>query len=480
MFEPKRLHPIAIVLNITKRIKNTLFPLFAIVFLGHRGNGGIWISVISASAVLLFLLIGSILSWLKHTYQLDEKELQIEHGIFICKKRYIPFERIQSIDVTEGVLQRIFGLVKVQVETAGGNPMEESEAVLSAISKKDAQYIQDFFIRAKKSSHLTVESEPQNSANIPIYQITAFQLLLLSITSGGVGVVISGILATLSQFDNFIPYQKLFGNAEKLEMNSILFVVGMVLIGFLILWIIAFLGMMLKYANFTVNKTEHDLIITQGLLEKRQMTFPLKRIQVVRISENVFRQLLGYATVYIESAGGSVEYKEGSRVMLLPIIKRNQISRVLSPYITDYKLVGYFHPAPKRAMLRYMLRSWYWAAPIVIASLLFFKVWGFFSLILFAAATLWAFLKYRDAGWNLENLQLSFRYRTLSRNTIYMKKSRIQSLDVRESHFQWRNKLATIEAFVKSGIGSAGGRVNDLAVDDVEEIYSWYSTEKPI
>ena len=73
MFEPKRLHPIAIVLNITKRIKNTLFPLFAIVFLGHRGNGGIWISVISASAVLLFLLIGSILSWFKHTYQFDKR-----------------------------------------------------------------------------------------------------------------------------------------------------------------------------------------------------------------------------------------------------------------------------------------------------------------------------------------------------------------------------------------------------------------------
>ena len=189
-------------------------------------------------------------------------------------------------------MQRIFGLVKVQIETAGGNPLEESEAVLSAISKKDAQYIQDFFIRAKKTSHLTVESGPQNSANIPIYKITAFQLLLLSITSGGVGVVISGILATLSQFDDFIPYQKLFGNAEKLATNSILFVVVMVFIGFLVLWIIAFLGMMLKYANFTVNKTEHDLIITQGLLEKRQMTFPLKRIQVVQLVKMCFGSCL--------------------------------------------------------------------------------------------------------------------------------------------------------------------------------------------
>ena len=38
---------------------------------------------------------------------------------YLLKKRYIPFERIQSLNYNEGVFHRIFGLVKVQVETAG-------------------------------------------------------------------------------------------------------------------------------------------------------------------------------------------------------------------------------------------------------------------------------------------------------------------------------------------------------------------------
>lgn len=478
MFKPKRLHPIAIFIHLVKKLKDMLFWLISILFLGGKAGGGIWAFVIPAAVILFFLLIRSTISWLKHTYQLDEKELRIEQGVFVRKKRYIPYERIQSIDVTEGVLQRIFGLVKVQIETAGGNPLEGSEAILSAISKRDAQYIQDFFMMAKSSGPYTKEWHGKQLDDEPIYQITALQLLLLSVTSGGVGVVISGILAFLSQFDDAIPYKKLFGNAERLVTNSVVSVIILLFVGFILLWVIAFFRVMFKYANFTVKKQENDLMISQGLLEKRQMTIPLNRIQVVRINENIFRQMLGYATVYIESAGGSIEYKEGSRVMLIPMMKRGQIPEILNAHLPDYKITSIFHPLPGSAMLRYMLRSWYWTVPILVLSLIFLKTWGLLFLVLVAVFTLLAYFKCRDAGWNLENLQLSFRYRTFNRSTVYMKKNRIQSIKVSESFFQRKSQLASIEAFVKSGIGNSAGTIRDLAIDDMEKIFSWYSNER--
>ncbi|MEI2401171.1 PH domain-containing protein, partial [Paenibacillus phytohabitans] len=60
-------------------------------------------------------------------------------------------------------------------------------------------------------------------------------------------------------------------------------------------------------ANFTVVKRDEELFITRGLIEKKQTTIPLTRIQAIRIGENLIRQPFGYATVYIESAGGSIE-----------------------------------------------------------------------------------------------------------------------------------------------------------------------------
>ena len=49
------------------------------------------------------------------------------------------------------------------------------------------------------------------------------------------------------------------------------------------------------------------MIITKGLLEKKRITLPLNRIQAIRIVENPLRQLTGFATVVVESAGGNGE-----------------------------------------------------------------------------------------------------------------------------------------------------------------------------
>ena len=97
MFEPKRLHPIFIVITIGKRIKNVIFTFIALFFIGNKGNGG-WIFLLGASVIVVIaIIIMSILSWLKYTYRLEQGEIRIEYGVFIRKKRYIPFERIQSL-----------------------------------------------------------------------------------------------------------------------------------------------------------------------------------------------------------------------------------------------------------------------------------------------------------------------------------------------------------------------------------------------
>src|SRR5699024_1446035 len=72
-------------------------------------------------AIFLILLITfSILSWYRFSYRVENEELRIEYGIFIRNKRYISKNRIQSIDLTAGVVHRLFRLVQVQIETAGG------------------------------------------------------------------------------------------------------------------------------------------------------------------------------------------------------------------------------------------------------------------------------------------------------------------------------------------------------------------------
>src|SRR4051794_19731273 len=111
MSEPKRLHPVAAVVNVLKSLKELILPLIFIFLFGGNGSGfSLW-KVSIAGVFILFPLIMGVLSWLRFTYRVEEGELRIESGLFVKKKRYIPFERIQSLDLSEGILQRPFGLV---------------------------------------------------------------------------------------------------------------------------------------------------------------------------------------------------------------------------------------------------------------------------------------------------------------------------------------------------------------------------------
>jgi putative membrane protein len=476
MSEPKRLHPIVIVLTIGKRIKDVIFSFIALFFIWNKGDGSKLLLFGASAIAIIGIILVSILSWLRFTYRLEENELRIEYGIFVRKKRYIPLERIQSLDISEGLLQRLCGMVKVQIETAGGGGSDEAEAVLSAISKEEARYIQEYVAGAKNPSVQNDEFVPENPSHF-VYKITPSQLVLLSLTSGGVGVVISAVLAFFSQVDDFIPYEKVFRGIEQWAVSNLIMIVLFIIAGLILAWILALFGTMLKYANFQVTKTEHDLVISQGLIEKRQITIPLTRIQAIRINENIVRQWLGYGAVSVESAGGSASNKEGSKVLLLPLVKLDDIEEILGPYLTEYQFTSSFTSVPKRAMGRYIFRSWFIVVPLVVVSMMFLKVWGLLSLIILAIVTFWGVLKYKDAGWSLEKQQLSLRYRSIVRTTVFIKKSKIQSLELKESYFQRRKDLATLEAFVKVGFGGAGGRVPDMDLKDVKKVYTWFSKE---
>ena len=156
MFEPKRLHPIVIVLTIGKRLKDTIFSFIALFFIWNKGGKLLLFGAIAIAMIVIVLT--SFLSWLRYTYRLEQNELRIEYGVFVRKKRYIPFERIQSLDISEGILQRLCGMVKVKIETAGGSGTDEAEAVLAAISKEEARYIQEYIAAAKNPIVHEIES----------------------------------------------------------------------------------------------------------------------------------------------------------------------------------------------------------------------------------------------------------------------------------------------------------------------------------
>ncbi|KAB7704801.1 PH domain-containing protein [Bacillus aerolatus] len=193
MSNPKRLHPVAALLNFFKELKELIIPIVFLFFINDGQKSSFWdyLPILGMGAAIVFILISGIVKWLRFTYRVEEEELRIEHGLFVKKKRYIPIERIQSLDVSEGLLQRAFGLVKIKVETAGSSDDLKSEAELTAITKTEAQTLQELISREKRRKRKTdaeegILEEIENDSKPHIFYKAKFSdLLLLAATSGG-------------------------------------------------------------------------------------------------------------------------------------------------------------------------------------------------------------------------------------------------------------------------------------------------------
>lgn len=483
MFEPKRLHPISAVINFVKGLKDAVFPLIALFVLnGGLSSGEIeWIPLLVTSGILLFILVGGIVRWLRFTYRLEEGELRIEYGFIIRKKRYIPVERIQSLDFSEGIFHRPFQLVKVSVETAGASGNESAEAELTAIHKQEAEELEGL-ISQYKHERTEEEGEREEEAvetTRPLYEMRMKEIILMAITSGGAGVVLSGVGVFFSQVMDALPLGAIYQEIVDWIQIGVLVVAFTAVLVLLIAYLISIVLTLFRYSNFRVHIHDEDLIITRGWLEKKQMTIPLNRIQGLRIDENIIRQPLGYASVTIISAGGALMQGDENQLRLLPFIKKVEIHKVMKKVLDDYTIDVAFNRPPRRALPRYILKqSWFFWLAVIPISIYFFPL-GLLSIIVALGATAIGWLSYYDAGWNITRKQLTLRSRSLIKQTFIMKKHRIQSASKKQTILQQRIKLSTIQVALKSGGGGQFAECHYLKENDVDEVIEWYEPDPP-
>lgn len=485
--EINRLHPISAIITSAKVIKGMILP-FAIIFVTNgfkfsfNFNSdhffktlllfGIW------GVVAILAVVSGIIRWRTFVYWFEDGELRVKYGLFVKKKRYIPFERIQSLNYHEGIFHRLFGLVKVQIETAGSKD-GKPEAELTAIRKAAADAIELEMRRAKKQLvEKTEEEQPAQMTEeevVPqIYHMSIRDLLVLATTSGGIGVVLSGLAAIVSQFSDIIPYETVFHELADFVKIGAFLVALTVMFVLIVAWFVSVVITLINYYDYTVKIEDEKLIITKGLLEKKRITLPLNRIQAIRIVENPLRQLFGFATVVVESAGGNGESGKDKKITLFPLIKKQACLETLEQLFPEMNWHPEFIHSPKRARPFFYRIDFIWLIPIIGACSYFLYPYGLLSLLLIPLTILLGIWQHKTAGYMIDGKQLTMQYRVFNRVTIFMEKKRIQSIESTQTYFQKRKNVMSIKATVMSGMTGMTGNVPSLEQKDVETILSWY------
>jgi membrane protein YdbS with pleckstrin-like domain len=94
--------------------------------------------------VLLLILypatIGPVRRYRALGYALGEDELRLARGVWTRSETIVPLGRVQHIDVVQGPLERLFGVSRLALHTAG---TLNSLVVLPGLSRETAEAIRD-------------------------------------------------------------------------------------------------------------------------------------------------------------------------------------------------------------------------------------------------------------------------------------------------------------------------------------------------
>ena len=172
------------------------------------------------------------------------------------------------------------------------------------------------------------------------------------------------------------------------------------------------------------------------------MTVPLNRVQSVRIIENPFRQLFGYAAVAIDSAGGGGA--EGAKINLFPLVKKTDIYGPLKEIFPDLILDEPTEKLPARGKRFFYRIDFLWMIPAIGALTYFFFPYGLLSLLIIPVIVLFGLWQHRSAAYGISGNQLTMRFRNFSLQTAYLMKKRIQSMEMKQNYFHKRKRCGDI------------------------------------
>ncbi|MBW3626492.1 MAG: PH domain-containing protein [Actinobacteria bacterium] len=437
---PRRLHPASPVLDVSALGRQLVGP--GVVALGAGGARVLLVGV-------ALVLAARVLAWWRRTYVLDGGVLRVESGIVVRNQQLIPCERIQQVNLVRKVRHRALGVAVLTVETAVGGG---AGVRLEALAAGEAERLRRRLLAAKSRAAGTVpapaaaveasEPVPAVPAEQVVVRLNHRQLAVAGLT-GAQLLVVFVFAATVLQFVDDLAWRPL----RQLDPSA-LQVVGpaffaVAAAGFVAVWLgTAAAAAIVADSGYTLSLVGDELHVRRGLLDRKEATLPLARVQAVRVAVSLPRRLLGLVSVRIHSAGGGAEAEDSQ--VAVPVLPAAQLDRVLARVVPGIRPLPALRRPPRAALRRAVVRRVAPASALAVVVALAVPPWGALALLAVPAAALAGVAAYRGLGHALDEGVLIARSGAFIRHTVVVPLGRAQSGRVRSTPLQRRAGLATL------------------------------------
>ena len=472
-----------------------------LVFVGSVGTEVGFSSALVAAGIggaIALALAYEFAYYRRYQYTFTEDTFDIESGVLNRREREIPYGRVQNVDISRNVIQRLLGLSAINLETAGGG---STEAAIRYVTADAATTIQDELRQRKRRDDQrrrtgteaadsaerdstdgdseTTDSATTHEFDEPneelLFEISPSELALAGILSFDPRV--PGLLFAV--FTGSIPFvspvvpEPAAVATTGLDPTLVLFVMGVVLlVGLVVLsWVVGAISAVVNYWGFRLTRSETELRYERGLLQRYSGTIPFEKIQTVTISDNPLKRRAGYATLAVETAGYAPgQANDRGSEAAVPIAGHDRIRRLAAEI--DGCETGGFNQPPKRIRRRYLARylialagvtGLLYAASISVTRLAALP-W-YLPLVGVFLAPIAAHYKWLHRGYRLGTNHLVTRNGVWNRETKRVPYHRLQTVIDSRTLFQRRWRVATV---IGDTAGSLSVLGDDAAAVDIE------------
>lgn len=137
-----------------------------ILALGLPWPAGIVLGISCVVFILIFILVRIYLPlyYDSLTYTLEDDLVVGTRGVFWKKRVTVPFRKITNIDISQGPVQRMFGLGSIHLQTAGAAGPQGAVAELRIEGMKDFEDVKDRILALLRAWHTQGTAIPPRDA----------------------------------------------------------------------------------------------------------------------------------------------------------------------------------------------------------------------------------------------------------------------------------------------------------------------------
>ncbi|OEK02095.1 hypothetical protein BFP97_11430 [Roseivirga sp. 4D4] len=455
-YTPQRQSRVAIGIILIKFLRMTIrsfWPILLSFFIGGRNNDsfGMIIGYI-ALGFAAFNLIGSVLTYFRFYFHIEEGAFIIDKGILKRTKTNIPFERIQTINFKQNLLHQIFGVVSLEIDTAGA---KKSELTIDALKKEDAEALRSFILKEKAQIESPLESTETDVAIEEDEQIVLHlgvsDLFKVGVSQNhlkSMGILFAFVFSTLNEVTEDVPEliaDELSGYDQTiLNTGWVMFFASVIIVG-IISFLYSLITTVLRNYDLKLSIKQGGLKLVKGLLNREEISVNKKKVQVISWSDNPIRMMFKMFTLQIEQAS-SAEADQLKSKIKVPGSYQTQVDSVVKAVFPE----EFYRPEERHhvsKLLKYRLFVFIGLFPTLIGAgisyyfieweALYFLIWGLFIWLTVSAY-------YRKRTYEVNDEFLKNNRGTFGHIYELTQLYKVQSVQIKQSWYQRRKRIATV------------------------------------